>query len=99
MKWRNPEAEMPENNQIVWVMLEAHKDRGSLEESGPSIEIVCGWAFSFPEHNYCRIENMDELGHGGIGWHLGKLPDGWDYTEPHAVAWMPVNEMVYPDWL
>lgn len=98
MSWRNPANELPEDNQIVWIMLAPHKDRGGLVASAPSIEIVCGWAYR-SGNGLCRVENMDELGLGSLGWYLGELPDDFRYDEAPAIAWLPVDEMGYPDWV
>lgn len=96
MRWRNPNEEMPEPNQIVWVMVEPHKDRGSLLKSAPSIEVACGWV-SYSTEGKCRVDNADELGHGAIGWQLGgKNEYGYD---PFAIAWLPVEEMPLPSWI
>jgi hypothetical protein len=101
MNWRDPKKQLPENNQLVWIMLEPHKRRGGLLESAPSIEIVCGWANTCNSRArlVCRIENMDELGSGGIGWFLGELPNDFGYNESYGIAWLPVEEMPFPSWL
>lgn len=101
MNWRDPKKQLPEENQTIWVMLEPHKRRGGLLESAPSIEIVCGEAFtrSFAGTSYCRVNNYDELGMGGIGWNLGKLPDDFTYNESYGIAWLPVEEMIFPSFI
>ena len=91
MNWRNPKEELPKDGHTVWVMLEPHKDRGSLQNSAMSIEIVCG------EFNKASglVENYDELGLGAIHWALS----GDDEGRGTAIAWLPVSEMWYPRWL
>jgi hypothetical protein len=97
MNWRNPKEVLPEQGQLVWVMLEPHKDRGSLLESAPSIEIVCGWAFRYDD--VCGVDNNDELGLGGISWYLTKSKNKYLNFEAGAMAWMPVEEMPLPGWV
>lgn len=93
MNWRNPKKELPEDDQIVWCMLKPHKDRGNLLESAPSIEIVCGWVTE--TQTGIIVDNADELGHGCISWYLTKHPDGYGSD---VLAWLPVTEMIFPDW-
>lgn len=93
MNWRNPKKDLPKDRQMVWIMLSPHKDRGGLLKSAPSIEIVCGEFYS--DDN--RVENYDELGMGAIEWQLGGKIDYSRGFEP-AIAWLPVEEMVYPEW-
>lgn len=89
MNWRNPDKQLPEDGQVVFAMLEPHKVRGGLLDSAASIQIVCGWVdFGGPS---CVLENNDELGMGAISWNF----DG-DY--PDILAWLPVEEMSFPDW-
>ena len=95
MNWRNPEKELPKNNSVVWIMLEPHKDRDTLLDSASSIEIVCGWAST--HEGICRVDNMDELGSGGISWYL-TLPEDFRYDESYGMAWLPVEEMLFPNW-
>lgn len=96
MNWCNPKENLPTDNQMVWVMLEPHKNRGRLLDSSPSIEIVCGWT-SHDNDGSCRVENEDELGLGNISWYL--VSKGKSYSEYNAIAWLPVNEMVLPRWI
>lgn len=93
MNWRNPEIELPKEGQKVWIMLEPHKDRGSLLESAMSIQVVCGEATYLSDGKACLIENGDELGSGDIAWVLGDYES--DYSE-YAFAWLPVEEFIYP---
>jgi hypothetical protein len=69
MNWRDPKKELPYQGQRVWVMLQPHKERGSLLESAMSIQIVCGEAF-YPstDPKSLEIQNWDELGQDAIGW-------------------------------
>lgn len=100
MNWRNPKKELPKQDQKVWVMLEPHKERGSLQESAMSIQIVCGevchGTYGDTKEKYCIIENYDELGWGSLSWKLAGAEDG---TIAWVIAWLPVEEMVYPDWV
>ena len=98
MKWRNPENEMPKQNQMVWIMLEPHKDRDTLQESAASIEIVAGEVCYDYGKKHCRVENFDELGRGSVSWYLGELPEDFLYDESYGIAWLPVEEMIYPNW-
>lgn len=92
MRWRNPRKEFPENDQIVWCLLDPHKKRGSLLESAPSIQIVCGWV-SVEGLKKFSVSNADELGYGDINWST----EYNDYSE-EIIAWMPVEDMVFPDF-
>ena len=96
MKWRNPKKELPKDGDIVWIMLKPHKDRGSLINSSPSIEIVCGWAYSNSK-GAVIIDNNDELGMGSVMWDL-RLPEGEYTIHGLAIGWMPVEEMIYPSY-
>lgn len=92
VRWRDPENELPEDNEIIWAMLEPHKNRGSLLKSAPSIQIVCGWASVHGDE--CSIENADELGWGSVSWKLkSKEYYGGD---TRAIAWVPLEEMTLP---
>lgn len=95
MKWRDPAKELPVDGQTVWVLLAPHKDRGSLLKSAMSMEIVCGEVYS--NENVIRVENMDELGMGSIGWYLVR-PDNFIYDESYGIAWLPVEELPLPGW-
>ena len=93
LNWRNPEKELPTDGQRVWVMLEPHKDRGSLFASAMSIEVCCGEVSWCNEGVECRVFNVDELGLGDISWVLRGELDGYD---TRAIAWLPVDEMPLP---
>lgn len=94
MNWRNPKNALPQDGQMVWIMLRPHKYKGNLLASAPSIEIVAGETYR-PNSKDVRIENNDELGMGSISWVLKgeKSLYGED-----AIAWLPVEEMIYPEW-
>ena len=100
MNWRNPEEELPGSDEIVWGMLEPHKDRGGLLKSAPSIEIVAGWV-NYGSDGSVVIQNADELGQGSIMWYI-KLPTNEDNyyinDNEHVIAWLPVEEMPFPEW-
>lgn len=93
IRWRNPKKEWPQHDQLVFVMLEAHKPRGTFVKSAASVEIVGGWANWVGSK--CFIENNDELGHGAISWILLGDDEGYD---TRAVAWIPAEEMPVPEW-
>lgn len=97
MNWRYPNKELPYQGQKVWVMLEPHKERGSLLDSAMSIQIVCGEAsYGAADPTSLEIQNYDELGLGGIGWSfIDYRKDDEDYGDyqPRAIAWIPVEEM------
>jgi hypothetical protein len=100
MKWINPQDSWPKNEQPVWLLLEPHKERGSLLDSAMSVLIVCGVAYNHPKLNECRIENYDELGLGGIGWSFYKNDDCMhNHDNGRPIAWLPVQEMILPDFL
>lgn len=94
MHWRNPQKEKPELNQIVWVMLYPHKNRGTLKESAPSIQICCGWTCFSSSGNW-RVENMDELGLGGISW---EPYQDFSMADSIILAWLPLDEMSLPSF-
>lgn len=92
MNWRNPKKEFPEPGEVVWGLLDPHKQRGSLLESAPSMQIICGWADL--DGSIMRIENADELGFGNIEW----SSEDNNSTEK-IIAWLPLNEMPLPGWI
>lgn len=94
INWRNPKKELPSEGELVWVMLEPHKNRGSLLASTMSIEIVCG-EVSYGRDGSCVVFNHDELGQGNIGWLLNESKYHW---ETKAIAWIPINEMTLPNF-
>lgn len=96
MNWRNPEVEMPRQGQLVFTMMDPHKWRGTLFTSASSIEIRAGQAFFYA--GICRIETFDEYGTGLEAWYLGKLPEDFLDREAHGIAWIPVEEMSFPNW-
>lgn len=98
MRWRNPAVELPEQNQKVWVMLEPHKERGTLLESAEAIEILCGETEWRPDMEECRVTNGDELGYGNLAWYLASDIEANDPYRRYAMAWMPVEEMPLPIW-
>ncbi len=97
MNWRNPKEELPEDDQLVWVMLEPHKNRGSLLESALSIEIVAGYVCYSNNLKNVVVNNNDELGMGAVCYHLKYDIEDY-YPENIAIAWLPINEMEFPKW-
>ncbi len=97
MNWINPKLKLPVHGQLVWVMLEPHKIRGSLLQSAPSIQVVCGWVQTCNDGEVI-VSNYDELGSGGISWVLVQHPEDPDYYSQEAIAWMPVEDMPLPDF-
>lgn len=91
MKWRNPKVELPVADQRVFVMLEAHKERAE------SIEIVGGETW-YPHNGGCFVENNDELGLGSKSYVLVDRDD-YDTDRQRAVAWIPLEEFPFPDWV
>jgi hypothetical protein len=91
MNWRNPKKELPKQFQKVWVMLQPHKDRGSLLDSAMSIQNVCGEASYSTDGGFLEIQNNDELGQGFIGWSFENSI--FSEYQPIAIAWMSVEEM------
>lgn len=87
MKWKNVN-EIPDDDQLIWCMLNPHKKRGSLLQSAASIQIVCGW------YRDGSVENADELGSGNITWSFSDF-NGY---EEHVIAWMPVHDLILPYW-
>lgn len=103
MKWRNPKKELPQDEQRIFVMIDPHKKRGpNLVDSAISIQIAAGWAY-FDRPSVVRVENRDELGEGAIEWLLycpeDLRDDIYGGNGGDAIAWIPVEEMDYPDWL
>lgn len=99
MKWRNPEKELPEDNAIVWVMMAPHKYRGSFLQSAASIIIQCGTVNYSNDGKTVFVDNCDEQGLGSVCWCLKQPcnPENYRY-EDIAIAWLPVDEMIYPEW-
>lgn len=95
MNWRNPRKILPEDGQIVCVMLEPHKNRGTLKGSAMSIQIVCGEVEYNTGEGAPRVNNYDELGMGNVCWTFQKDPHPY---EERIIAWIPVEEMVFPKW-
>ncbi len=93
MNWRNPSNELPPVNSTVWIMLEPHKERGTLLDSARSIQILCGevWAFG----KYLHVVDNDENGRGSQHYILRGEPD---HYEEHVMAWLPLEEMPLPNW-
>lgn len=97
MRWRDPKTELPDQDQIVWVLLAPHKPRGTLRESARSIRIVCGEANFYPQ-GVCVVESYDELGTGNEAWVLRfRRGNDCDPYRDQALAWMPVDEMLLPE--
>lgn len=89
MKWRSIKEELPKEGEVVWVMLEPHKDRGTLLQSAQSIQICCGEVrFMNPGSLDFEVQNNDELGLGAIAW----TNSGGCYGDP-ILAWMSVEDM------
>lgn len=93
--WINPAYCLPKDGQKVWVMLSPRQNRGTFLNSAMSIQIVCGVAAVYEDR--CAVRNWDELGLGSILWHF-KAPEGYNFDEPIAMAWIPVEDMPAPPW-
>jgi hypothetical protein len=104
VSWRDPRVELPYDGQVIFVMIEPHKKRGSLRESIQSIMIVCGqWRSFSPEKfpnfidrpkGFGRIENMDEYGWGWQSWFFSCHDES--KSSDNAIGWIPVEEMPLP---
>jgi hypothetical protein len=88
VNWRNPDQELPAEGQLVFVMLDPHKWRGSMLDSAASIMIVGGW------YRHGRVENNDEIGEGSQCYLLNPKDESSYYSR--AIAWIPVEEMAFP---
>lgn len=97
INWRNPKEELPNDGDVVWVMVEPHKWRGSLKDSAKSIMIVCGEVCFSRTNNDCVVQDYDELGWGTQSWFLRASSYG-HYRKEMAVAWLPFEEMPIPEW-
>lgn len=91
MNWRNPDIEVPTNDQVVWVMLKPHKWRDSLIDSLQSVAIYCGEVSRTDK--VCVVNNCDEL---GWGWKIWVIKD--EQQCPDVIAWMPLEEMGSPQF-
>jgi hypothetical protein len=92
MNWINPKDKLPNDGDIVWVLVQHWKNAGPL-----SCEIYCGEVES-SELGDCRVLNNDYIGQGGISWYL-KQPCERAFGGEDAVAWAHVEREHLPDWL
>jgi hypothetical protein len=93
--WKDPKEELPNSEQLVWIMLAPHKWRDSMENSMQSIQIVCGEIERTNE--YCHVVNHDELGYGSERWALFDASDDFS-TYQKAIAWVSADKMPLPNW-
>lgn len=98
MDWRNPNITLPEDGDVVFILLQHGKKHGAQ-----SLEIYSGttcWYDVPCAGRACYVENNDDIGNGWQKWYLKADHDDpliWDSQE--ALAWMPASEFDLPDWL
>lgn len=81
IKWKNPKEQLPENGQVVAVLLRHWK------EDGPS---SCEIYFGEYESELGSVFNNDQIGLGSQRWHLLADPSG-DWNWELAEAWAEVE--------
>ena len=94
MNWHNPDVQLPEKDDVVWVMIQHWKQNGPL-----SIEIYAGQV-SIGNDGSCVVFNNDDIGMGSLMWYLSPKPDEYSdsYTE-RAVAWAYAGNHHIPPWI
>lgn len=86
MKWIDPEKQLPENGQIIWILLKHWKEEGSL-----SCEIYSGEVWEAAP-GILLVDNNDYIGQGSQRWHFNKEEYGCDAI----YAWAPRDEIPVP---
>ena len=79
--WRKSFESLPNHGDIVAILLEPHKNRGSYLESAMSMEVVFGKVnvYVTNDKKSIYVDNNDELGLGCIGWYLNVDSYYWCY--------------------
>jgi hypothetical protein len=90
IRWRNPEEDLPEEGQIVWVVY-AH----SKEQRPQSYQLMAGTVECDNTGRVSRVQSDDWTGAGS--WAV-YFPNPWDYSDDVAIAWVPADEINLPEW-
>lgn len=96
MNWRNPKKELPNEGEIVVILLQHWKERGAL-----SCELYCGEVEYSNDRLSCRAYNSDYIGAGAASWPIWQHED-YEYRNSDvdiAKAWIPASEFSLPKWI
>lgn len=93
MNWRKPE-ELPDANEVVWVLIQHWKEAGPL-----SCEIYCGEVLYSRDNKSVCVINNDDIGCGGLMWILRPIGVNRSAYEDKVLGWLPVAELSLPPWV
>jgi hypothetical protein len=93
VNWRKP-TELPDPDQLVWILVQHWKENGPM-----SCEIYCGEVVFNRDGKSCAIFNNDDIGKGGLMWELNPVASVRSPWNDTVLAWCPVNELPLPEWV
>ena len=92
MRWRNPIKELPNEGDVIWVLLKHYKR--DPHPTPLNCEIYAG-EVGRDNSGVLFVDNADEIGQGWQIWTFGEE----NARAEHIDAWLPVEEMLVPEFL